>query len=392
MRKELKSFIKKTRLAYNIYFILGSLCLRILKYVVRTNSQLILFVSYSGKKYDDSPRVIFESMIFDERFKNYKLVWAFEEPANFNVERAQKVKIDTLQYFLIALKARCWITNVAMERGLSFKGRETFYFNTWHGSPIKKIGSDVNIDNGAFQTNLKQFPLDVMLAQSEYDAAIYQRVFNLPAHVVRIEGFPRNDYLLNYERSKPGQIRAALKIPENKKVILYAPTFREYIADADGNYLMVPPLDLMNCKQKLSKDYVLLIKAHSAIGQSLKLKSNGFVYDVSDYTNLNELLIISDILISDYSSIFFDYSLLKRPMICFGYDYYEFIKKRGCYIDLKMEFSESFVETEEDLTKLLLTMDYGLLIKQSERIREKYVQCAKNATCSSLKIIWDNIN
>lgn len=392
MRKRFKNFIKKTRLAYDIYFILGSLCLRVLKYVVRTDSRLILFVSYAGKKYDDSPRVIFESMLFDERFKNYKLVWAFEKPAEFNVERARKVKIDTLQYFLIALKARCWITNVAMERGLSFKGRDTFYFNTWHGSPIKKIGSDVNIGNGAFVSNSKQFPVDVMLAQSKYDAEIYQRVFNLPAHVVRIEGSPRNDYLLNYERSKPGQIRAALKIPENKKVILYAPTFREYIADADGSYLMKPPLDLINCKQKLSNDYVLLIRAHHAIGQSLKLENNGFVYDVSNYADLNELLIISDILVSDYSSIFFDYSLLKRPMICFGYDYYEFIKKRGCYIDVRTEFPDSFVETEENLIKLLLTMDYGLLVKQSERIREKYVQCAGNATCSSLRIIWDNIN
>ena len=391
MRKELKSFIKHTRLAYNIYYVLGSLGLRVLKYIVRTDSQLILFVSYSGKKYEDSPRVIFESMLFDERFKNYRLVWAFEEPANFNVERARKVKIDTLQYFLIALKARCWITNVAMERGLSFKGRRTFYFNTWHGSPIKKIGSDVNIENGAFQTNLKQFPLDVMLAQSEYDAAIYRRVFNLPAHVVKIEGFPRNDYLLNYEKNKLGQIRTVLKIPANKKVILYAPTFREYVADADGNYLMTPPLDLMSCEQKLSNDYVILIKAHSAIGQSLKLKNNGFVYDVSDYTDLNELLIISDILISDYSSIFFDYSLLRRPMICFGYDYYEFIEKRGCYIDLKREFSESFVESEEELIRLLLTMDYERLIKQSEKIQEKFVQCTKNATCNSLRIIWDNI-
>ena len=130
-----------------------------------------------------------------------------------------------------------------MERGLSFKGKKTFYLNTWHGTPIKKMGSDIDSSNKSFGTKGRS-RVDVMLAQGHYEAEIFSRVFNIPFENFRIIGLPRNDELVKNNISKQMELKKQLNISLDKKVILYAPTFREFTKDSAHNCIFAPPIDL----------------------------------------------------------------------------------------------------------------------------------------------------
>ena len=142
---------------------------------IKIDDRLILINSFGGKKYDDSPKVLYEAMLNDSRFDDYKLVWAFSDPTIYNIPNS--IQIDSLKYFVTALKAKCWISNSGIERGLNFKNKRTFYFNTWHGSPIKKMGSDVSSSNKSFKGKGRN-TTNIMTAQSEFEIDVFSKVFN----------------------------------------------------------------------------------------------------------------------------------------------------------------------------------------------------------------------
>ena len=318
MKEKLKNLLKQNSVIYNIYAFFFNLFLGILRIFVKVDEDVILMNSFGGKKYDDSPRVIFEYMKTQKKYTKYKIYWAFHNPEKFEIEGAEKIKTDTFRYFVIALKAKYWITNSSMERGLKFKNKKTIYINTWHGSAFKKIGSDM--PKNTF--NFKVSKCDIVYAQNELDIEAYSKVFEIPKENFALVGLPRNDELFTVTEEEIIKLRKKLNIPENKKVILYAPTFREYKRDSNGCYI-APPIDIKKWKEKLGDKYVILFRAHYEINKVLGIESDEFIYNVTDYNKLNELMKISDILITDYSSLIYDYSILKRPIYSYAYDFEE---------------------------------------------------------------------
>ena len=125
MGYRLKEFVKSSRLIYKTYFYVMSFLVNFLKLFVKPDDKLILFVAYGGKHYADSPKEVFEYIRNDDRFRDFKFVWAFVNSSQFEPKGAQKIKIDTYNYFKTALKARVWVTNVVVERALNFKGKNT---------------------------------------------------------------------------------------------------------------------------------------------------------------------------------------------------------------------------------------------------------------------------
>lgn len=199
-------------------------------------------------------------------------------------------------------------------------------------------------------------------------------------------GLPRNDELYDVTEKEIDSLRDKLNIPKNKKVILYAPTFREYSRDKNG-CVISPPININEWKEKLSDKYVILFRAHYEINNILGIKNNDFIKNVSDYNNLNELMKISDILISDYSSIMFDYSILKRPIFSYAYDYDEYLEKRGMYIDIKKELPNGICETEQELLEQIVDCNFEEQREKTEKFLQKYVETNGNARKYIDKII-----
>lgn len=354
-----------------------SFAINVLKLFVKPDSKLILFNSFAGRRYDDSPKEIFECIKSDNRFEDYKLVWAFHNPQLFRVEGAQVIKTDGFKYFTTALKARVWITNSSVERGLNFKGKNTFYLNTWHGTPLKKMGSDIADNNTSFDTKSDN-KFDAMNAQSRFEADIFSRVFQIPRDRFLEVGLPRNDRLCNYTQEEMWEIREKLDIPLNKKVILYCPTFREYEKDENNGCVLAPPMNLKYWEETLGDNYVLLFRAHYEVAKVMDIEENNFVHNKTDYPSLNELMIVTDILISDYSSVFFDFSVMDKVMLHFTYDFDKYCSLRGMYFDIRNYISGA--SKEEDLVEYIQNIDCEKEIDKTRSFRSKFVNYSGKAT------------
>lgn len=374
LKTKLKNILKQNTCIYRIYTIIFNFIFGVLRIFIKVQDDIILINSFGGKKYDDSPRVIFEYMKTQEKYKKYKIYWAFSNPDEFEIEGAEKIKTDTLKYFITALKAKYWITNSAIERGLKFKNKKTIYINTWHGSAFKKIGTDISEKSFKFKTS----KCNIMYAQNELDVEVYSKAFEIPKENFALVGLPRNDELFDVSEEEIKRIREELKIPKEKKVILYAPTFREYDRDKDG-CILAPPINLDKWKEKLSSNYIILFRAHYEINKVLRIQDDGFIYNVSNYNNFNELMKISDILITDYSSLIYDYSILKRPIYSYAYDYEEYLEKRGFYIDVNNDLPNGICKTEDELLKKITNCNFEEERKKTEKFFNRFIQKGGNA-------------
>lgn len=363
-----------------VYNTCGNLLIRFIGLFVSTDPKLILMNSFGGKKYDDSPKEIFEMMKKDPRFRDYKIVWAFHDPSKFNIEGAEVIKTDNLHYFITALKAKCWITNSGVGRGLSFKKKNTVYINTWHGTPLKLMGQD----SPEGKKDVK-YGFDLQCAQSEFEARTFSHAFCVPYENYLLSGYPRNDPLAKANEETKREMRRKIGISVDKIVLLYAPTFREYERDASLNCVLKPPVSFKKWREQLGNEYQILMRCHYEVTKLFSDEIDGeFVIDVSDYPTLNELMIASDALITDYSSIMFDYSILDRPIYIFAYDYDEYKAKRGMYFDIRKELPGGDV-SEDELLNIIKTVPENDALQQVRTFRSKYVTAYGHATADVLE-------
>lgn len=190
----------------------------------------------------------------------------------------------------------------------------------------------------------------------------------------------RNDELYHPSESVVQAVRKELKIPDEKKIILYAPTWRDS-TDGGSSYQIAPPMNLEHWKDTLGGEYVLLFRMHHLTTKLMGVQFNDFVRDVSNYPQINNLMIAADILISDYSATIFDYSILEKPIISFAYDLEEYSNVRGFYEQLDKDVLPGDVfKTENEIIQHIQSMDYAAECKRARHVKEKYVNVAGNAT------------
>ncbi len=216
---------------------------------------------------------------------------------------------------------------------------ETTIIQTWHASDaFKKIGYSV-LDKtfGANETLVRHVRIhsnyDHILMGSQNSVPAYIEAFDQPAERFVTElGIPRTDVFFDRARIDKvvSHVRAKYALPAGKKVILYAPTFR---GDSKYEATYHDDLDLGLMRQRCGDDWVLLLRLHPFVSGNLALDPSleGFVYNVSDHSDINELVLASDLLVTDYSSVIFEYALLGRPMAFFAPDYEAYEAERGFY-------------------------------------------------------------
>ena len=372
-KRKIEYVLKHNIFIQKIYVIVLSNILKFFGLFVKTQENLILINSFGGRRYNDSPKVITEYLLSESGYENYQIVWAFDDPSKFNIP-CKKIKIDTLRYFITALKAKYWITSVNIERGLHFKNKSTKYLNTWHGTPLKFIGNAVS---GRKDFNCSN--VDIFCYAGGYEKDIYIKNFGVKEEALLLSGLPRNDELYHLTPKNIIQIKGKLGIPNGKKVILYAPTWRDS-TDNGKTYTLTPPLSIDKWQKELGNEYIILFRMHAFTTKIMKLSFNEFVWDMSLYPDINELMMVSDILISDYSATIFDYSILERPIISFAYDYDTYAKERGLYIDLRKELPSGISITEDEVLNKIKSMDYKEESNKTKAFKLKYLEVGGMAT------------
>lgn len=375
---KIERILKHNRFMNSIYTLSMSLFFRFIGLFVRIDKNLILFNSFKGLSYNDSPRCLYEAMKKDERFKNCRFVWAFKNVNDFKHLGCEKVRQDSFLYFITALKAKCWITNVNIERGLYFKKRGTIYINTWHGSGPKKDGNSVKN-----RTSYSFKDVDILLADGNHCRSVFLRDWKAKKESIYMFGRPRDDELYFVDDNKKSEVFKELKLDPKKKYILFAPTWREIYSNENNPNIFY---DLDNWANNLGSEYVILYRPHSlAVGSCTFLSKS--IIDVSKIANINSLYIIADILVSDYSSCFTDFSILEKPMICFAPDYDEYMAERGLYYDLSLFFKDGVLKSEELLLDAIKKMDFEEYKKYSIQYKKYMICCGGHATEQTIEEI-----
>ena len=375
MKRKLEYLLKHTPWLMSFFIGAGSAVLKFIGLFVKVDEKMILFVSFSGKQYNDSPRAIYEYMRNTKDGEGYPYVWAFEHPEDFPQLTCDKVKIDTPKYFITTLKAKYWVASVNIERGLKYKKKSQIYMNTWHGPAINLMGNAVEGRN-----DFNWDHIDYFCISGRYEEPIITRDFRVLPENLLLSGLPRNDALYSCTEEKKKELRKQFGVPENKRVILYAPTWRES-TDGGKTCNLKPPINLEKWENELGDKYVLIIRAHVNTRQMLGIQFNDFVRDGSDYPVVNDLLMVADYLISDYSSIIMDYCILGRPIVCFGYDFEEYNKARGgFYFDLDKEIPSGICHTEDEVLSYILNADYDLESQKARAFRDRHIEVGGHAT------------
>ncbi len=352
-----------------------------LRYKVQDN--VILFESFMGRAYSDSQKALYKEMLKDEYFKDFTFIWAFKQPENYEFLKGNNTKVigygsrDFYKYMAIA---KYWITNSRLPEYL-IKKKSQKYIQCWHGTPLKRLGFDIEVEGGNALNTLKEIKdkyeddakrYDYMLSPSAFCTEKFTSAFNLKKlnkqDVIVELGYPRNDYLFNHTKEDVDALKDSLGIPKDKKVILYAPTWRDNQHTTGVGYTYDLNLDFDRLKEKLEKDYVIIFRTHYFVSNSFNFeKYKGFIFNMSNYDDVNDCYILSDIIITDYSSVFFDYANLKRPMLFYMYDLDEYQGKlRDFYFSLD-ELPGPIVKTQQELEDEIIN-----IAEYNKKYKEKY--------------------
>jgi CDP-glycerol glycerophosphotransferase len=296
----------------------------------------ILFESWRGR-YSDSPRAISERLRATR--DDLRHVWVVDGPGVRLPDGVDRVLRHSPAYFRHLLTARYVVSNDMMSR-YYLKGPRTTYLQTWHGTPLKRIGFDVRAARYAgAATYRRRLARDVgkwdhLVSPNLYSTEIFRRAFRYDGPILET-GYPRNDVLLSPGRDTiRARVRGELGIPASACAVLYAPTWRDDARDAAGRPTQPPGLDLAELERRLSGDTVLLLRTHRVVADRLRAVPGGFTRDVSDHPEIAELYLAADVLVTDYSSAMFDFALTGRPMTFLAYDLETYRDEvRGFYLD-----------------------------------------------------------
>lgn len=342
----------------NIFFKVYKILFSFLGKWIPKNKNIIIFESFLGKQFSDNPRAIYEYL--KKYYSTYTLIWSVDREA---VHKFQKMDIKfarrfSLKWLFLMNRSKYWVSNSRMPLWIP-KPQNTIYLQTWHGTPLKKLANDMEqvlmpgTDTASYKQNFlyEAKKWDYLISANPYSTNIFKSAFQFNKEILET-GYPRNDYLINCNTAEEiKEIKNKSHLPHDKKIILYAPTWRDNEFYGKGRYKFDIPMDLTRMKKELSSDYIILLRMHYLIAENIDLTGlEDFVYDFSDYEDIRELYLISDVLITDYSSVFFDYAILKRPIYFYTYDLDEYRDSlRGFYLDFENEVPGPIIKTTEEL-------------------------------------------
>jgi CDP-glycerol glycerophosphotransferase len=324
----------------------------------------IVFISFNGKTYSDNPRAISEKLHCT--YPNFDIVWLFnnpEEKIKILPSYIRCIKAGSFSALKELATAKFWIDNSIKPYSI-YKSREQSYIQTWHGDRgFKKILYDSSFVEPKTKY-IESKICDLFLSGSDYADKVYASAFHYRGKVLKF-GCPRNDKLMENSLKKTRIIKEKLNISPKINILLFAPTLRRN-ASVNNELQNIGEIDLLEVIQtlenKTNQEWVCLVRAHIKVeGLSGVPKDSLKIIDVTHYEEMSEILLISDLLITDYSSSAADFALLERPIILFQADRDEYLKyDRTFYFNID-ESPYIVVNNQRELSRKIRNLDWDAI-------------------------------
>lgn len=357
---KIKRFATRNKITYQIIyicFVLHEKFLSFLYLLMRMypiNKKKIVFCSAKGVRYGDNPMYISDELI--RRNKDYEIVWLLDKSVRVDLPiEVKRCNYDLISVIYELATAKVWVdSNLKYSGFLKRKGQ--LYIQTWHGSyGLKKIAGDLGdklsqIDKRNHKYNAKR--TDIMISNSMRTTEIYRRAFGYKGRILEY-GSPRNDLFFRDIKRCSEKVNNYFRLT-TQSIVLYAPTFRNDYRTDDLKIDYERLREVLN--RKFGGEWIVLIRLHpfNLIDADDFMEYTDTVLNASEYSIMQELLVASDILITDYSSCMFDFATTKKPCFLYATDVARYEAERGNYFRLD-ELPFPVAENNEQLEKVILT-------------------------------------
>lgn len=319
----------------------------------------VVFSSFMQGPACDSSLAIFEEM--KRRNLDLDYYWAVEDASTQVPDGAIPLLRGSKKQYEVLSRCRYVVNNVGAIYGYGDRPYQR-YLQTWHGTPYKHVGRSLIDEDpqgsavGYLRGREEADEWDGFISPNPFVSSIIPYDFFFTGPVLEI-GYPRNDRLVSSSENDRARVRSRFGIPQDVKVLVYAPTFRERNTRGNSSDL-VELLNLEQLSRDLGKDWLILLRGHNYNRRaSAKDRSSARVLDMTAHHDINDLLVISDVLVTDYSSVMFDYLNTGRPVFNYVPDIDDYVRTRGTYFDL----SEATVAPP--------IVDYGSLLTELRDVR-----------------------
>ena len=314
----------------------------------------VLFESFQGKVIGDSPFDIFQGL--QTTRPDLKFIWV-TAPATKAPAGSTSVAFGSRAY-LRALATSKYLVNNSNFPPYFRKAAGQIYLQTWHGTPLKRLGRDIT------QNNLTKSYLDTMdreakawdylISPNPFCTEIFPSCFGYSGEILET-GYPRNDKLSNATAVERQRIRESIGVSDpSVTLVMYAPTWRDYSRTATGNWQSVFYLDE---NTKLPEGFKMIYRGHTNTHESHKDGGNENFIDVTRYPNITDLYLAADALITDYSSVMFDYTVTGKPVLFLTPDLERYRAERGFYFDFEAEAPGPILTNEAEVLHALQSLD-----------------------------------
>ncbi|MDQ0776854.1 CDP-glycerol glycerophosphotransferase (TagB/SpsB family) [Streptomyces aurantiacus] len=341
------------------------------------DENLAVFAAYWGRGYACNPAAVHRKA--RELAPHIRSVFLVKEKELPHMpDDVESVVIGSRRYWEVMARAKYTFNNVNFDNSVR-KRPGTVHVQTHHGTPLKRMGVDqieyraVAAATGNFGRLMRRVDRwDCSLSSNAHSTEVWSGAY--PGTFTHLEyGYPRNDRFCTAGPGEVAAIRARLGIPEDRVALLYAPTYRDYPRDVSAQF------DLARFCAEIGEEFVVLLRAHYFLDGDAGLQravADGQLIDVTSLRDTEDVCLAADALITDYSSIMFDYANLDRPIVTYADDWDVYRDTRGVYFDLLAEPPGQVARTQDELIRVFTSGEWsdersaGL----RSRFRERFCQ------------------
>lgn len=351
--------------------------------------KVVLFRSFHGQ-YNDSPKYISEEL--HKRDDSIRIIWAISDEANKKdiPDYVHVVQYNSLKYYYYVYRSKVVVENYfgiiysfakKNSKFYDFLVRDTKQFNvsTWHGTPLKKIGIDQQLYSNKDYCFYSSS--DLLIANSNYLKERMSHSYNIKN--IELLGSPRNDLLFKCDKNS---IKLKLGLPLDKKIVLFAPTFRDSVYESGERQLKELDVNKLVSifNKKFGGNHIFVARVHNEVLKKFdfSLINNDILFNGNLHDDMAEYLAVTDILITDYSGCFFDYLLTNKPCFLLTLDKENYEKKeRDFYIKLD-ELPFNYATTIEDFYRIIGEFNEKKYLKELNEFKNR-IGCIDDGNSSS---------